>query len=62
MNAYRQHTTESLLHLVRFMAPLALRQELERRGYTYDARCGRYVKEPTRNESVDYDFGGVPRS
>jgi hypothetical protein len=50
MNTYRQHTTENLLSIARVTCPLAVAKELERRGYAYDARCGRYVKEPARND------------
>jgi len=52
MNAYQQHRTSDLLRMERVASTLAIRQELERRGYTYDARCGRYVKEPTRHRSI----------
>ena len=37
MNVYRNHTTASLLRLVRVTKPFALVQELLRRGY--DFRC-----------------------
>jgi hypothetical protein len=47
---YRQHTTDDLLRKAAVSRPLALAQEIERRGYSYNARLGRYVKEPTRND------------
>ncbi len=48
MNASKDpRTTEALLHIARFMRPLAVVQELERRGYWYNPRHGRFIKEPT---------------
>jgi hypothetical protein len=42
-------TTEDLLRIERFASTLAVRNELERRGYVRDSRSY-YVKEPLRND------------
>jgi hypothetical protein len=59
MNAYRQHTTESLLHIARTTRPLALVQEIERRFNELERAPGGR-EWFTARQKVEFDLmGGV---